>query len=131
MLPSSNELLKTDFEIEIQPSKTYKIENNKIVGFCDDIEAIKQTIYCILSTERYDYLIYSWNYGVEFKNLIGKSKDFVMTELKRLIKEALIQDDRIEDVNNFTFEYKGNSLLVKCNVVTIAGLLEIEREVTL
>lgn len=121
LIPNTNDDLKTDFEIEVQPSKTYKIEDNKIVGFCDNIEAIKQTINCILNTERFDYLIYSWNYGVELKNLIGKQKDYIMSELKRLIKEALIQDDRIEDVTNFEFTSLKNSLSVKFTIKTTDG----------
>lgn len=121
--------IESDFEIETQSNKTYKIENNKIVGFCDGLEAIKQSIYCILNTERFDYLIYSWNYGIELKNLIGQQKDFVMSELKRLIKEALMQDDRIEDVIDFEFENKRNSLAVKFNVITNIGNIEMEKEV--
>lgn len=132
LIPNTNDDLKTDFEIEIQPSKTYKIEDNKIVGFCDNVEAIKQTIYCILNTERFDYLIYSWNYGVELKNLIGKQKDYIMSELKRLIKEALIQDDRIEDVTNFEFTNSKNSLNVKFTVQTTDGVnIEAEKVVNI
>lgn len=132
LIPNTNNSLKTDFEIEVQPSKTYKIEDNKIVGFCDDVEAIKQTIYCILNTERFDYLIYSWNYGVELKNLIGKQKDYIMSELKRLIKEALIQDDRIEDVTNFEFTSLNNSLSVKFVVQTTNGVnIESEKVVNI
>lgn len=132
LIPNANDSLKTDFEIEVQPSKTYKIEDNKIVGFCDDAEAIKQTIYCILNTERFDYLIYSWNYGVELKKLIGKQKDYIMSELKRLIKEALIQDDRIEDVTNFEFTSLNNCLNVKFVVQTINGVnIESEKVVNI
>lgn len=132
LIPNTNDDLKTDFEIEVQPSKTYKIEDNKIVGFCDDVEAIKQTIFCILNTERFDYLIYSWNYGVELKNLIGKQKDYIMSELKRLIKEALIQDDRIEDVTNFEFINSKNSLNVRFTVKTTDGAnIETEKVVNI
>lgn len=65
---------------------------------------MKQTIYCILNTERFEHLIYSWNYGIELKNLIGESSTYVVPELQRVITEALLQDDRIEEVNNFNFE---------------------------
>ena len=97
MIPSVQDDLQEDFDIITQPTKTYKldIEKNIIVGYCDGIEALKQAIYKILNTERYDYLIYSWNYGVEIKNLIGEETTLVITELERIIKEALMQDDRI------------------------------------
>lgn len=129
MVPKVENELTNDFEIEMQPSKTYKIQDNKIVGFCDGLEAIKQTIFNILSTERFDYLIYSWNYGVEFKNLIGKQREYIMSEVKRLIKEALIQDDRIEDVTDFEFETNKQNMNVKFKVITTDGILEIDKEV--
>ena len=130
MIPNTVEEFMDDFEVETQPSNTYKIENNKVIGFCDGLDAIKQTIFSILNTERFDYLIYSWNYGIETKNLIGKSKDFVMSEIKRLIKEALTQDDRIDDVTDFNFYSNKNYLNVNFKVKTVAGTIEIEKVVS-
>ena len=130
MIPNTVEEFMDDFEVETQPSNTYKIENNKVTGFCDGLDAIKQTIFSILNTERFDYLIYSWNYGIETKNLIGKSKDFVMSEIKRLIKEALTQDDRIDDVTDFNFYSNKNYLNVNFKVKTVAGTIEIEKVVS-
>ena len=96
--------LKEDFEIEEQSGNTYNlnVEKNIIEGTCDGIEAVKQTIYCILNTERFEYLMYSWDYGIELKNLIGEPTSYVLIELERVIKEALVQDDRIEEVVEFT-----------------------------
>lgn len=34
---------------------------------------MKQAIYKILQTERFEYLIYSWNYGIELNAVVGKS----------------------------------------------------------
>ena len=64
MIPSTNTILSTELEVETQPSKNYKmhLEQNIINGFCDELEAMKQVIYKILNTERYEYIIYSWNY---------------------------------------------------------------------
>jgi len=52
---------------------TYKIEKNKIMGFIDGKEAYIQAINFILNIERFDYIIYSWNYGIELKNLFGQT----------------------------------------------------------
>ena len=95
MTPNTNNILQSNLEIATQPNKTYclDIEKNTITRFCDGIEAMKQTIYCILNTERFEHLIYSWNYGIELKNLIGESSTYVVPELQRVITEALLQDD--------------------------------------
>lgn len=131
MIPNNDNL--QDFEQETEPNKTYylNIENNTITGFCDGIEAIKQAIYKILNTERFDYLIYSWNYGIEFKNLIGEPKTYVIPELERVITEALLQDDRIEEVTNFEFISEKNIVNVKFKVITKLGNIEIEKAVTI
>ena len=116
-----------------QPNKTYKmmIDTDRIKGtIADDLEAVKQAIYKIINTERYKFLIYSWNYGIELEDLFGKPIPYVLPEIPRRIKEALTQDDRIKDVLGFdlTYNRKGD-VLAKFTVVTIYGNLEIEKVV--
>ena len=134
MTPNTDDILINNVEtVTEQTSKTYylDIEKNIIYNFCDGLEAMKQTIYCILNTERFDHLIYSWNYGIELKHLIGESTTFVIPELERVIKEALLQDTRIIDVNNFDFNVKQNEILVTFTVITTLGNIEMERVVSI
>ena len=102
---------------------------NRISDYVDDLDAVKQAIYLILSTERYEYIIYSWDYGVELVDLIGKPMPYVMAEVPRRITEALTQDDRIEDVVDFEFEMKGKQLHVKFTVISNLGNIPTELEV--
>ncbi len=125
--------IKEDFTIEEKSNKTYKlnIEKNTIEGKCEGIDAIKQTIYCILNTERFEYLMYSWDYGVEIKKLIGEQSTYVIPELERVIKEALKQDDRVEDVIEFTFKQTNkNTITATFKVITTLGDIMIEKEVS-
>lgn len=133
MIPKQNDDLQKDFEIEEKVTKTYylDIDKNRINGKCSGITAIKQTIYKILNTERFDYIIYSWNYGIEFKNLYGENRNFVIPELERVIKEALQQDDRVIDITNFEFKYEGKSIIVTFNVKTNIGDISIEKVVSI
>ena len=57
-----------------QTTRTYKmdLEAGRVAGFVDNTEAMEQVIFKILSTERFDFLIYSWNYGTETKSAVGK-----------------------------------------------------------
>ncbi len=133
MTPDTDDILLNNIEeVKEQTSKTYylNIEKNTISNFCDGIEAMKQTIYCILNTERFEHLIYSWNYGIELKHLIGENTTFVIPELERVITEALMQDTRISEVNNFEFETKENTILAKFTVVTTVGEIEVEKVVS-
>lgn len=130
MIPNvENDLLT--LEIETQPSLTYAldVENGRIRGKVDGRESLRQAIYLILSTERYAYLIYSWNYGVELAELIGKPKEYAYPEIKRCITEALLQDDRIEAVDGFDFKTKGKRVQVTFTVHSIFGDLEVMTDV--
>ena len=79
MIPSTTAFLEQDFEITEQPTHTYKmnLESNLIRGYTDGQEAMKQAIYKILNTERYQYVMYSWNYGIELLDLYGEPVSYV------------------------------------------------------
>ena len=116
----------------IQPNLQHKmdIEKSIIVGKCDNKEALKQSIYKILSTERYENVIYSRNYGVEFKDIFFFFLTTVLPIIESRIKEALIQDDRINSVDNFVFDTsKKNIVSVSFTVHSIIGDIEMSKEV--
>lgn len=106
MIPSTTAFLKQDFEIREQPTHTYKMnpETGFVRGYTDGQEAVKQVIYKILSTERYQYIMYSWNYGIETLDLYGEPVSYVCPELERRIAEALTWDERIKSVDHFEFD---------------------------
>lgn len=130
MIPSID-ILTEEITEEVYPTKTYKIvlDKDRINGYTDELDAIMQSIYLILSTERYQYIIYSWDYGVELIDLIGQPMPYVMSEIPRRITEALTQDNRIEDVVDFEFEPNGKRLHVTFTVVSTVGNIPTELEV--
>lgn len=130
MLPlNDKDILQIDESTE--PSNTFFIdfEKGRTSGFVDEREAVKQAIMLILNTERYKFLIYSWNYGVELEELVGTHPDIVEDEVERLISEALLQDDRITAVYDFEFSRNRDTLLVNFKVDSIYGDIGIETEV--
>ncbi|MDY5845228.1 MAG: DUF2634 domain-containing protein [Frisingicoccus sp.] len=132
MLPAIEDDLTEDYEVETQPSLTWKLDavNGRISGTSDGKESIVQAIYCILNTERYDSMIHSWDYGVELKDLFGEPLGYVLPELKRRITEALLQDDRIQTVDNFVFDIKKKGVVsVSFTVGTNYGEILSEKEV--
>lgn len=102
---------------------------DRISGYTDNLDALKQAIYLILNTERYKHVIYSWDYGVELADLFGKPMPYVISEIPRRIKDALIQDDRIDDVVDFEFEAKKNKLHTTFTVISNLGNISTEMEV--
>ena len=132
ILPTTGENLDLiNFTMVEQPSYTHKlvIERGRVSGMTDQRDALFQAIYLILNVERYAYPIYSWRYGVELADLIGKPKDYAMSEAKRRITEALMQDDRITAVDDWSFETGKRWVLAHFTVYTIYGEVEVTKEV--
>lgn len=131
MIPFVNDDLQPDFEITPQPSRTYRLNLNEMRagGFIDGQEAMKQAVYKILNTERYDYLIYSWNYGSELSGLYGQPVPYVYSEIEKRITEALQKDDRITEIRNFSFDSNKGKVTANFTVVTTEGDFQIEKEV--
>lgn len=150
MIPKIDVLTQEITEITY-PGRTYKIEHaeninknrgvvyvathipesecDRINGYTDDLDAVAQAVYLILGTERYEFIIYSWDYGVELVDLYGKPMDYVMSELPRRITEALTQDDRIDNVTDFKFEITGKKLHTTFTVISNLGNISTEMEV--
>lgn len=130
MIPK-NDGLEFDFEVVEEPSYTPRLNQDtyRISGFIDGLDAVRQAVYLILYVERYDWLIYSWNYGVELIELFGKESSFVIAELERTFKEAIMQDTRVSDVKDFEFDITKNNIFVEFTVVSVFGEFDYNFEV--
>lgn len=109
--------------------KTYKLYDEKIEGFIDQQEALRQSIYKVLSTEQYEYPIYSFSYGIAWNDLLGNEQAYVRAEMKRMIEETLSRDDRIIELSDFNFVFSGDTCFCTFKVFSIFGELRIEKEV--
>lgn len=114
------------------PSYDFKVnrQNSRVSGYVEELEAVEQAIYIMLATERYEQSIYPSSYGVELNDLVGEDKEWVIPELELRIKEALLIDERITDVTDFTFDCtERGKILVTFVVETTKGTLDVEKEV--
>lgn len=136
MIPKSNIILRNDnIKITQQPTKTYQMdfENERVIGNVEGLEAMKQAIFKILNTERYQYLVYSWNYGSEFQDLFGMPVTYVCPELERRITEALMWDKRIKEVTDFSFDTTSQrgTVIASFTAHTIYGDVTTEKAVSI
>ena len=133
MITPDGGFILPNIEIEVggQPSRTYRVdENGSISGMVDGLEAIKQAAYKVLLTERYETLIYSADYGSELKGLVGQETAFIRSELKRRITEALLQDDRIHSVDDFSVSFVRDTAILRFSVSSDFGDFTVEQEVS-
>lgn len=100
-------------DIPILENGTFKIiEGN---------EAIKVWCYKAIKVPRFQYNIYSWDYGSEVLSLIGKqyTPSLTQSELKRYIEEALLINPYILEVNVLDTSFKDTLLSANVKVKTI------------
>lgn len=121
-------------EYEIMPTKTYRVdkENGRIIGSIQDKDAVFQFIKKVLDTDKYAFEIYDWYYGNELNKLAGKEYDYIVTRIPKIINEALLVDDRIKNVRDFTFnKISIDSMVCSFYVDTIYGTIDYEVEVAI
>ncbi|AZK48506.1 DUF2634 domain-containing protein [Paenibacillus lentus] len=129
MIPLGGNLMKA--ETALETSRTYGIDFDKgrCIGMVNGLDAVRQAVYKILRTDRFTHLIYDANYGSELTGLQGRNQGYVRSEIKRLIKEALLADDRISGVENKRITITGDEALATFTVVSIFG--DFKSEVTM
>lgn len=122
---SSVDLLSAN---DIAPSLTWILLDDHFAGQSDGADAFAQSIETILNSERYEHDIFSDDYGSELSDLIGMPEDYCKSVLPERIKDALMQDDRVQSINGFEFESIKDKILVRF-IVTSKDDEQLTREV--
>lgn len=91
------------------------------------LEAIKVWVWKALKTPRYRFYIYSWDYGVEIEDLIGKgySKEYIETESKRMVEDCLVINENITAITDFSVEISGDKIKTSFKIETLYGDIDI------
>ena len=123
--------IETVTEAEELPSLTYRLDldNGRIVGKVDKLEAVNQAIRKAIITPRFKCLIYDNQYGSEIKDTVtdeSATEELIRAEIPRLVEDALLCDGRILKVYDFEFEFNEDSCNVHFTADTIYGTTEVE-----
>ncbi|SDD75625.1 Protein of unknown function [Paenibacillus sp. UNCCL117] len=133
MIPQGSILANVTLRRTKQPGRTYALDIPGLgmegQGMIDGREAVRQMVFKILHTERYDHAIYSFNYGSELRLLLGGDPMLVRSELARRVKEALLQDDRIRAVEDIRMELGEHQAVISFTVESEYGSIAISKEV--
>ena len=133
-LPESGGInLAPGVTFEQQPSRTWYInkEKNRIEGECDGWQSVRQAVEIILNVERFRWQIYKPHSGMQWDGLIGQDTGYVATELQRRVTEALLMDDRVRGISDYTYTIDGNVLKASFTVNTVYGDEQTSVEVNL
>lgn len=135
MIPASDtsdQMFRRGIKRKTSPIKTWKlhIDKMRLEGhITDEIEAVKQMVYKCINTEKGHFVIYP-TFGVQKKDLFYRPKLWAYTKLKYRLREALMLDDRVTDVDEFVYhrrESVKNDLVMSFTVRTIYGALSIRQ----
>lgn len=87
------------------------------------IKAVYAWAWRALQTERRRHEPYSWNYGCALEALIGQSFSSALkrAEAVRDVRECLLVNPYITEVDNVTVDMEGDKLEITCRLVTIYG----------
>lgn len=118
---------------EIKTPKEYEIDfkTGQLTGrVVEGVEAIKVWIWIALQTPRYRYYIYSWDYGNEFEDLIGRgySEEYINTEVQRMTEDCLLVNEHIESITDFSVTIENDQLTISFTANTIYGTIQFDNE---
>ncbi|HHV75531.1 MAG TPA: DUF2634 domain-containing protein [Thermoanaerobacterium sp.] len=122
----------TATETEMPKEYAWDFEKNEFkfidgkVQVVEGLEAIKIKVYKALITQRYRYLIYSWDYGSELEQLIGQrySKELTNAEALRFTQDTLkvyIDKGWITAIKDFVATFSDDELSISFTIVTPYG----------
>jgi len=123
LIPTGGQIGNESINEAAEPSRTWRLdfEKGRATGMIDGLEAVRQAAHKTLMTERFAHLIYDSDYGAELNKLIGLSQGLMQSETRRRIREALLQDERIDDVANMEIEASGDGAAVRFLVLSSLG----------
>lgn len=89
-------------------------------------EAVKVWIWLALQTPRYRHYVYTWDYGSEFEDLIGRgyTEEYMEAEARRMTEECLLANEDIQGISGFGIRAEGDALAISFTAETMYGDIE-------
>ena len=120
----------------VKPDKTsssvkeygLNFETGRLTGkIVTGVDAICVWAYLALKAKRYKWIIYSWQYGEEYTNLIGYSfdEDYLYSECKRYIEECLFVNEHITGIEDLIVNQVNEKLHISFRLITDLGSKEV------
>ncbi len=118
-------------EITASSIREYELDfkKNRLTGrIVEGVDAICVWAYLALRAKRYRWVIYSWQYGEEYTNLIGNSysEEYLESEVRRYMEECLFENEHIKAIEDLVVVQENDHLQINFRLVTDLGSKEVE-----
>lgn len=122
-LPTNTVNISQGVTFQEYPTKTWYVNpvTRQISGMTDGYQAMQQAVEIMFSVERFDWQIYSPNFGMQWRGLIGKNPGYVALEIHRRALDAIKTDKRMTGISDFDYTVNGDSLTASFVVKTVYG----------
>lgn len=115
---------------ETKTPREYGIDfgTGKLTGkIVEGLEAIKVWIWLAMRTARYRFVIYSWDYGIELEDLIGKgyTDEYIKSEVERMIEDALLINNNILSITDIEVKRNNDKISASFTANTLYGEVSI------
>lgn len=115
------DLVTVHFDFE---SLDVQIDANGKVRTLTGFDAYKQWVIKCVLTERYKYLAYDTDFGVEIEGTMAAdyTREVAIMEIKRSITEALLVDERTVSVTDVNVRWEGDNFFFEFEVESVFGI---------
>lgn len=118
-------------EVIASEVKEYGVDfkTGKLTGkIVEGLDAVCVWAYLALKTKRYRWVIFSWNHGEEYTDLIGysHSEAYLKSEVKRCVEECLFENEHIKAIEDLEVSQEKELLKIRFRMVTDFGSKEVD-----
>ena len=131
---TDEEIAQVTPEVTASSIREYELDfkTGRLTGrIVEGVDALCVWAYLALKDKRYRWVIYSWQYGEEYTNLIGYSfdEDYLYSEVKRYIEECLFINEHITGIEDLTVNQVNEMLYIRFRMITDVGSKEVSMDV--
>ena len=131
---TDEEIAQVTPEVTAASIREYELDfkTGRLTGrIVEGVDALCVWAYLALKAKRYRWVIYSWQYGEEYTNLIGYSfdEDYLYSEVKRYIEECLFINEHITGIEDLTVNQVNEMLYIRFRMITDVGSKEVSMDV--
>lgn len=131
---TDEEIAQVTQEVTASSIREYELDfkTGRLTGrIVEGVDALCVWAYLALKAKRYRWVIYSWQYGEEYTNLIGYSfdEDYLYSEVKRYIEECLFINEHITGIEDLTVNQVNEMLYIRFRMITDVGSKEVSMDV--
>lgn len=138
-MPEENYIAGSDIaeleEEEEESSFTYRLDlkAGRIVGYVDELEAVKQAASKALKTPRFKCLLYDDQYGSEIEDAViskDASQEYIKAAVSGFLEDALLPvDSRILKISDIQLSFERDVLRISFVMETIFGETTMEETI--